>query len=133
MHIGQLATLTGVSERSLRHYEYKGLIYSKRLENGYRDFEESQIERVKAVQFYLGLGLNTVHIGHILNCNPDDAPRIAKFCPQLLDLYENKLAEVNRDLEYLLELKTRLETNIANFKAAKKILQSRAEPAGHQR
>ncbi len=45
MRIGELSKKTGVSERSLRHYEEKGLLPSKRLVNGYRDFDESAIEK----------------------------------------------------------------------------------------
>lgn len=68
MQIGELSERTGVSERSLRHYEQKSLLFSKRLENGYRDFDVSQIDRVKAVQIYPGLGLNTDQVERILNC-----------------------------------------------------------------
>ncbi len=59
VRIGELSERTGASVRSLRYYEKKGLISGGRLENGYRDFDEAQVERVRAVQFYLGLGLST--------------------------------------------------------------------------
>ena len=58
MRIGELSKKTGVSERSLRHYEEKGVLPSKRLENGYRDFDESAIEKVELIQMYLQIGLN---------------------------------------------------------------------------
>ena len=58
MRIGELSKETGVSERSLRHYEEKGLLPSKRLTNGYRDFDESAVEKVELIQMYLQLGLN---------------------------------------------------------------------------
>ena len=58
MRIGELSKETGVSERSLRHYEEKGLLPSKRLANGYRDFDESAIEKVELIQMYLQIGLN---------------------------------------------------------------------------
>lgn len=58
MRIGELSKETGVSERSLRHYEEKGLLPTKRLANGYRDFDESAIEKVELIQMYLQIGLN---------------------------------------------------------------------------
>ena len=48
MRIGELSKETGVSERALRHYEEKGILPLKRLENGYRDFDESAIEKSRA-------------------------------------------------------------------------------------
>lgn len=36
--IGQLAKLSGVSPRTLRHYESLGLINPTRTENGYRTY-----------------------------------------------------------------------------------------------
>ena len=68
MRIGELSKETGVSERSLRHYEEKGLLPSKRLANGYRDFDESAIEKVELIQMYLQIGLNleeTARIGRL--------------------------------------------------------------------
>jgi len=43
MRIGELARFTGVSARSLRHYEDAGLINPDRLDSGYRDYDESQV------------------------------------------------------------------------------------------
>ncbi|WP_144502215.1 MerR family DNA-binding transcriptional regulator, partial [Bacillus thuringiensis] len=41
MKISELARLTNVSIRSIRHYDNKGLLNADRLENDYRDFDES--------------------------------------------------------------------------------------------
>jgi len=57
--IGELSRRTGASTRSLRYYERKGIISGERLENGYRDFDEEQAERVRNAHFYLGLGIST--------------------------------------------------------------------------
>jgi MerR family transcriptional regulator, Zn(II)-responsive regulator of zntA len=67
MRIQELAGRTGVSIRSLRYYEQKQLIASRRLDNGYRDFDETAIERVKTIQLYFGLGLTTGQIEQIIN------------------------------------------------------------------
>jgi MerR family Zn(II)-responsive transcriptional regulator of zntA len=62
MNIGELASQTGISIRSLRYYETKQLLSSQRGENGYRSYESTAIERVRTIQFYLNLGLTTSEI-----------------------------------------------------------------------
>ncbi|MDQ3183091.1 MAG: MerR family transcriptional regulator [Actinomycetota bacterium] len=120
MRIGELSERTGASIRSLRYYEKKGLISSERLRNGYRDFDEEQIERVRDVQFYLSLGLSTDHIEGSLNCKGRDAPpvkdpEINEQCEELLVLYEEKLSETDEQMQSLSEARSRLRERIALF------------------
>jgi MerR family Zn(II)-responsive transcriptional regulator of zntA len=120
MLISELARRSGVSERSLRHYEQKGLIVSRRLKNGYRDFDASQVERVKAVQFYLGLGLTTDGIESMFTC-AEKHHLSHEGCVEeaALALYEHKLTEINEILEDLLEVKSRLEERLFLLKTGK--------------
>lgn len=120
VRIGALSERTGASIRSLRYYERKGLISSERLENDYRDFDETQIERVRDVQFYLGLGLSTNHIEGSLNCKHRDTPHekdpeINEQCEELLILYEEKLSEMDEQIESLSEARARMKERIALF------------------
>ncbi len=62
MKISDLSKLTKVSTRAIRYYDKKGLITSYRLNYGYRDFDDSAIERIKEIQLYLSLGLTTEQI-----------------------------------------------------------------------
>ena len=103
MRLSALACLTGVSIRSLRHYEYKGLIKPQRLGNGYRDYDEAAIEQVRVIQLYLDLGLNTDEIGRIKNCiglrtqKPED-----HLCnTSLLRLYEQKMQTTDNEMQIL--------------------------------
>jgi DNA-binding transcriptional MerR regulator len=57
MRVQELADRTGVSARSIRHYDRAGLLPSRRLANGYRDFDESTIERVRVIKRLLESGL----------------------------------------------------------------------------
>lgn len=117
MKISELSKLTGVSIRSIRHYESKNLLASARLDNGYRDFDESAIERIRTIQLYLGLGLNTDQIEEVLACidiNPQYA--IDEYCEDMVETYEEKLDEVNRQMKSLGALKQRLEKQISQFK-----------------
>ncbi|MGF6396196.1 MerR family DNA-binding transcriptional regulator [Pseudomonas plecoglossicida] len=46
MQIGELEMRAGVSTRALRHYESRQLLESTRLDNGYRDYAPSMVQRV---------------------------------------------------------------------------------------
>ncbi|OUM85577.1 MAG: MerR family transcriptional regulator [Bacillus thermozeamaize] len=112
MKISELSRLTGVSPRAIRHYEEKGLLAACRRENNYREFDESAVDRVRAIRLYLKLGLTTDEIRMLFDeevAAPDDYA----FCEEMLALYESKLDAVNRQIEALRELKRRLERQIA--------------------
>ncbi len=72
MNIGELARRTSVSVRSLRYYEEKQLLSPQRGENGYRSYDAAAIERVRTIQFYLGLGLSTNEILDVVLCSEHD-------------------------------------------------------------
>lgn len=121
MLIGELSERTGASIRSLRYYEKKGLISGERLENDYRDFDEAQVERVRAVQFYLGLGLSTESIEGVINCkgrdvSPEKDPEVNEHCEELLILYEERLSEMDEQMESLSEARSRLKERLALFR-----------------
>lgn len=54
--IGALAKATGVSTDTLRHYERKGVLHSQRAGNGYREYPENALERVRTVRQGLAMG-----------------------------------------------------------------------------
>lgn len=57
MKIGEASRASGVSARSLRHYEDEGLIVPGRLGNGFRDYCQSTIDRVLVIRSLLESGL----------------------------------------------------------------------------
>jgi len=57
MKISAAARVSGVSPRSLRHYEDEGLIVPGRLGNGFRDYCQSTLDRVLVVRSLLESGL----------------------------------------------------------------------------
>jgi len=68
MRIGELSTRTGVPTRLLRYYEEQGLVNSAREHNGYRDYAETAIERVKQVRGLIEAGIPTAVIRDMLPC-----------------------------------------------------------------
>ncbi|WP_199615254.1 MerR family transcriptional regulator [Paenibacillus alkalitolerans] len=112
MKISKLSRLTNVSIRSIRHYENKGLLQADRLENDYRSFAESAIDRVVAIQLYLKLGLTTDEIRELFKdeiANPDDY----EYCEAMLAMYEEKLTQVDRQIAALQQLKILLKRQIS--------------------
>lgn len=107
MLIRELSNRTGVSVRSLRYYEEKGLISSTRLENRYRHYQEDVVERVETIQCYIRLGFTTEQISGFLNCV---LKHKEAFCTEITPLYEQKLHELDEQLHSLLTLKEQLES-----------------------
>ncbi|MED0961717.1 MULTISPECIES: MerR family transcriptional regulator [Bacillus] len=119
MRIGELSKETGVSERSLRHYEEKGLLPSNRLENGYRDFDKSAIEKVAIIQMYLQLGLNLEETARMLRCLEIEPHLYENPCSSILTLYEDKLCEVTKQIELLSSIQANLQKHVSLLKQAK--------------
>ncbi|SRR6266567_1414793 len=116
MRIHELARRTGVSIRSLRYYEQKQLIASRRLDNGYRDFDETAIERVRTIQLYFGLGLATDQIEGIINCQGKHTiPQQHPLCEEILSLYEDKLQQIEEQIAILGAVHARLNERTAHF------------------
>src|SRR5438067_251401 len=115
MRISEVACRTGVSIRSLRYYEQKGLLCARRLSNGYRDLDEEVVKRVQMIQIYLGLGLTTEQIEEILNCTETSpSPHPLPVCEEeLLALYQNKLQDIEHQMVVLTALHTRLTERVA--------------------
>jgi hypothetical protein len=53
---GELARLSGVSADTLRHYERKGLLKSRRASNGYREYQRRAVERMRLIRNALAIG-----------------------------------------------------------------------------
>jgi len=66
MHIGELAQATGVTVRTLHHWEELGLVHARRATNGYRDYAAEDIARVRSVAAWRELGLSLEEIRRLL-------------------------------------------------------------------
>lgn len=126
MLIRELSRKTGASIRSIRHYEAKGLLAAGRLANGYREYEEDAISRVKAIQFNLSLGLTTDNIAGLITC-PTLPQSDRPLCKEAYQLYKIKLHEINEQINLLHSVRVRLQQRIEAFE------QSMDSPnSGHQ-
>lgn len=74
MKIGELAVRTGISTRMLRYYEAQGLLNPERSPNGYREFQDGDIERAGSVASLIQSGLTTRLVAIVLSVEdrPED-------------------------------------------------------------
>ncbi|MBF8184727.1 MerR family transcriptional regulator [Nonomuraea sp. K274] len=68
MRIGELASRTGVSVRSLRYYEEQGLLTSIRSSSGQRHYTDDEVGRVMFIQRLYAAGLSSRTIVELLPC-----------------------------------------------------------------
>ncbi len=68
MKINELATLAGITVRTLRHYDAIGLLPPARIDsNGYRIYDETNLERLQQILFFKELDFSLSEIQGILN------------------------------------------------------------------
>ncbi|MCM2415929.1 MULTISPECIES: MerR family transcriptional regulator [unclassified Streptomyces] len=110
MRIGQLASLTGVSERSLRYYEEQGLLASRRTPGGHRDFPEGAVDRVIRIQELYAAGLHSSKIARILPCMRDeDGGPSLRATPELVAELTTERDRIDQMVDDLLRSREVLE------------------------
>ena len=67
MKINDVEQLLNITKRNIRFYEQHGLLTPNRAENGYREYSDSDIERLKAIVIYRKLGIPVQQIADILD------------------------------------------------------------------
>ena len=101
MRIGELAERTGVSRRSLRYYEKRGLLRADRSEKGWRAYDEGAVTRVANVRDLLAAGLRIDDIRQISPpCLQQDLD-LAPACDEAITMYAKRLAEVDATIATL--------------------------------
>ncbi|MEU9559666.1 MerR family transcriptional regulator [Streptomyces fumanus] len=68
MRIGELAARAGVSVRSLRYYEQRGLLSSTRTASGQRRYTEDDVDRVRFIQDLYAANLSSSTIADLMPC-----------------------------------------------------------------
>lgn len=105
MQIKELATRANLPDSTIRYYERVGLLPKpNRLENGYRDYEETDVNHVKFIAGARSLDFSLDDIQEILALREKrEAP-----CRFVLDLLEAKAAEISGRIRELQRMETEL-------------------------
>jgi Cu(I)-responsive transcriptional regulator len=72
MNIGDAASQSGLPPKTIRYYEEIALLKPGRLANGYRDYSQNDVHRLKFLQRARGLGFSIDECRNLLSLYDDD-------------------------------------------------------------
>ena len=106
MKVSDVAKRAGISADTVRYYEELGLLPSPpRTASGYRQFGEDTLSRIQFIKGAQSLGLRLSDIGELLKIQDDGGCP----CGHTKTLLDQRLEQVNREIEVLLSLREDLE------------------------
>lgn len=114
LKVGEVAYLTGLSVKTLHHYEERGLAKPVgRTETGYRLYGEEEVARLKFIKRAKLLGLTLEEIRELVSlaagCNGGEImPRLEEVLEEKLEETERKMGELAAFKESLLYYSERL-------------------------
>jgi DNA-binding transcriptional MerR regulator len=115
MRIGELSAKTGVPSRMLRYYEEQDLITPRRLDNGYRVYDDHLVDRVHKIRGLIDSGIPTRIVACILPCLSHPQSIVAQNAdPGLFDLLEEERDRMTEKIDFL----TQNRDAITNYLAA---------------
>ena len=105
--VGRVAALSGVTIRTLHHYDEIGLLSpGGRSPAGYRIYEESDIERLQRILFYRELGFDLKEISNIVDDPDTDATGHLRRQRRLLTERIGRLRAMVDAIDYEMEART---------------------------
>lgn len=96
--IKEAAQLSGVSVKTLHHYDKLGLLVPLKSENGYRTYSQDDLERLQVILYYKYLGFSLEKIAELLK-----------------EERTNLLPHLIRQLDYLTRERQHLDTLISTL------------------
>ena len=108
--IGELAAKVGLTERTIRYYEERGLLESvKRLDGGQRVYTDDDVRRLKFIQKLKVLGLSLAEMQDLETLYGRHHTN-AKVLPRLIELLDSHLATVSQRLSELAALRDEIRS-----------------------
>lgn len=101
MKINDVEKLLGITKANIRFYEKEGLLNPSRTENGYRDYSDSDITRLKEIVIYRKLGIPVQQIADIL----DGAISLQDAVDANIHALNEEIEKLNGSLSLCLQLK----------------------------
>jgi Cu(I)-responsive transcriptional regulator len=101
MNIGEASEHSGLPVKTIRYYEDIGLVRPLRSENGYRDFVDSDLQRLKFLQRSRSLGFSIDECRELLSLYEDRNRASA----DVKAITHAKIREVDRKIEELRSLR----------------------------
>lgn len=94
--VNELAVLSGVTARTLHHYDQIGLLCPVRRENGYRVYGEKEVDLLQQILFYRELGVPLKKIKELVNAAEFDA---MKALEEQLEALRQKRSQLDKLIE----------------------------------
>src|ERR1051326_7326178 len=94
MNIKRAAEAAGVTHKALKHYEAIGLITPRRSSNGYRTYDDHDIERVRQVKELTAVGLSVKGTKPFIECLRQGHVR-GDDCPESLAAYHREITRLD--------------------------------------
>lgn len=106
MNIGAAAEKANLPAKTIRYYEDIQLIAPSRAENGYRDYSEQDVHRLRFLQRARSLGFTIKECRLLLSLYEDEGRASADVKAIAMD----KIGEINRKIEALQSLRSTLQS-----------------------
>ncbi len=130
LQIGEVADRTGVTQRTLRFYEEKGLLKPPtRMEGGFRLYSEADVHRVEQIkQRRQLLGATLAEIKEMLDAEEVIMRLRAEYRPEAtpsekkaqllraIDVTESQCALIRHKLDALTDMQSKLEERLTRFR-----------------
>ena len=105
--VGRVAQITGVTVRTLHHYDGLGLLVpSARSAAGYRLYSEADLDRLHQVLLYRGLGFTLEEVAAVLDDPERDTAGHLRRQHELLSERISRLEDVRLAVEKMMEART---------------------------
>lgn len=101
MNIGDAARATGLPVKTIRYYEDIGLVGARRSDNGYRQFGDLELHKLRFVQLARSLGFGVEDCRALLSLYEDDA----RESGEVKAIARKHLAEIDAKLSELRDLR----------------------------
>ncbi|ELC3205936.1 Cu(I)-responsive transcriptional regulator [Vibrio parahaemolyticus] len=106
MNIGAVAKLTGLSSKSIRLYEDKGIISQPaRSDSGYREYSDNHIQELNLVSRAKNAGFSLQECKEFVQLANNPNRKSSEVKERTMD----KLREVEEKIAHLMEIKKQLE------------------------
>jgi DNA-binding transcriptional MerR regulator len=110
--VGELAKAAGVSTDTLRHYERKGVLpRPHRSRNGYREYPEEALERVRTIRKALAVGFTLDELGAVFKVRD----RGGVPCLEVRNLAAKKLIQLEVQLREMEALRDELGDSLQDW------------------
>jgi DNA-binding transcriptional MerR regulator len=117
MRVGEAAKALGVTPKTLRFYEAKGILPSPRRNGaGYRMYAPEDLERARLVLRLKAMGLQLDEAREVLACAEEAC--CGGTGPRLEETLHSKLAEIEDRIRELTALRTHLREALSSLRSA---------------